>query len=174
MAKFFAGVIEWLENHGEFGLVWLHAGALRRVWDAPMELRESYTDEDDPPPAEIVIPPVGQLSGDTDPDEMLALRHAYAGQVTVLDHCLNWFLDAIAAMFPGDSLLLALLATRGYPLGEHTAVGLTDAHLFSELAHGACFLRAGQRRRRLGGLTFASIGPAARFACHASRMVQPC
>ncbi len=142
MAKFFAGAIDWLENNRQFGLLYLHAGAFRHVWDAPLDLHESYADEDDPPAAEIVVPPVCQVTGDSDPDEMLALRHAYAGQINVLDNCLNWFLDAIDATFPGDSLLLAVLATRGYPLGEHSEVGLTDAHLFGELTHGACFLRA--------------------------------
>ncbi len=153
MAKFFAGAIDWLENNRQFRLLYLHAGALRHVWDAPLDLRESYADEDDPPAAEIVVPPVRQVTDESDPDEMLALRHTYAGQISMLDNCLNWFLDAIDATFQEDSLLLAVLGPRGYPLGEHSDVGLMGAHLFGELTHGACFLRAPTAEARdLAGL----------------------
>jgi hypothetical protein len=143
LAQFFAASLAWLEDHSHCRLVWLHTGALGRVWDAPLDLRELYADEDDPRPAEIIEPPGGVIAADADPDELLSLRHAYAGQVTVLDHCLRSLFSALDKSTLGDSLLFALLGLRGYPLGEHGTIGLSDAPLFSELTHCPCFIRIG-------------------------------
>jgi arylsulfatase A-like enzyme len=143
LAQFFAASLAWLKDHAHCRLLWLHTGALRRVWDAPTELREAYTDEDDPRPAEIIDPPSGVTAADADPDELLSLRHAYAGQMTVLDHCLRLFLDAIGRSTSNDSLLFALLGLRGYPLGEHGMIGISDAPLLSELTHCPCFIHIG-------------------------------
>ena len=64
-------------------------------WDAPLALRQQFADEDDPEPPEFVEPPDRVLPDDFDPDELLGITHAYAGQVALVDLCLGMLLDAI-------------------------------------------------------------------------------
>ncbi len=114
-------------------LMWIHAGALNRVWDAPYELRDQFSDEEDPSPAPIVQPPELRLKPNYDPDELLTLSHAYAGQISLVDWALNSLLTAIDELPQRENLLLAVTAPRGYPLGEHGCVGRCDDALYSEL-----------------------------------------
>ena len=51
------------------------------------------------------------LDEDADPDELFALRRAYAGQITLLDTCLAGLLEALDE----------------HPAGQRTAVLLTGA-----------------------------------------------
>jgi hypothetical protein len=141
LARFFASAIEQLNDLQPPGLVWLHTSAPGRVWDSPQALRDQYSAEDDPPAAALVEPPSQSLAGNIDPDVLLGLRHAYAGEVTVLDHCLGAFVDAIHSSGWSSALLIAT-ACRGYPLGEHGIVGGDADELYAELLHVPWFVRA--------------------------------
>ena len=122
-------------------LLWIHARAMNGNWDAPLELRQQFADEDDPTPAEIVEPPQQMLAKNHDPDELLRIAHAYAGQVAVVDSGLQALLAAIDELPQRDSLLFAVTSPRGYPLGEHLRLGECDQALYGELLHVPCLVR---------------------------------
>lgn len=116
-------------------LTWLHSRGMSGAWDAPLELRNHFADEDDPDPPAFVTPPERLLDAGFDPDEVLGLVQAYAGQVGLVDLCLGMFLDALGSHPRADETLLIVTSPRGYPLGEHRRVGTCDQALFGELLH---------------------------------------
>jgi arylsulfatase A-like enzyme len=115
--------------------LWAHARAMCGDWDAPYALRRRFVDEDDPdPPSEVRFEP-RRLPADVDPDELLGLRAAYAGQILALDECLAALDDLLGETGLARRTVVALVGVRGYPLGEHGAFGLCDAPLHEELLH---------------------------------------
>jgi arylsulfatase A-like enzyme len=90
-------------------------------------------DAEDPAPPDFVVPPDRFLKQPVDPDEVLGLVQAYAGQVQLVDECLGMLLDAVDARSGAEETLFALTSPRGYPLGEHGRVGACDGALYSEL-----------------------------------------
>ena len=76
-----------------------------------------------------------------DPDELLGITHAYAGQVALLDACLGGLLDHLQVSGRAETTQLTLLAARGFPLGEHLRVGACDAALYNELVQIAWLMR---------------------------------
>lgn len=141
MAHLFASAVDWLAKAPEPFLLWVHSRGMAGSWDAPLDLRNQFADEDDPTPPDTVTPPVMRLEAEHDPDELLGLQHAYAGQVRLLDTCIGVLLDAIQTMPGRENSLLAVTSPRGYPLGEHGRVGQCDETLYGELLNVACFLR---------------------------------
>jgi hypothetical protein len=121
--------------------LWLHAGSIGRVWDAPLELRNRYAEQDDPAPFAGVDVPCRRLAKNFDPDELLAVAHAYAGQVTLLDECLAGLFDALVESPAGRSTLVVVLSARGFPLGEHGWLGPCDEAVYSEVAQIPWLLR---------------------------------
>ena len=99
---------------------------------APYELRSQYADEEDPAPPTFAVPPCRLLADDYDPDELLGISHAYAGQVSLWDACLGALVDELRASPLADNTLLVLLSPRGFPLGEHRRVGPLDHALYNE------------------------------------------
>ncbi|MFM7107571.1 MAG: hypothetical protein ACKOZU_03060 [Planctomycetaceae bacterium] len=91
------------------------------------------------------------VAAGTDPDLLVGIRHAFAGQLTLLDRCIGDVLDAAAAA--GWTVLMAGL--RGLALGLHGRVGPGGAAPLGEVVHVPAILAdaagrmAGQRH---GGL----------------------
>lgn len=141
MAELFATVLGWLERAPEPFLLWVHSQGMQGSWDAPLEFRNQFADEEDPLPPEVVTPPIRRLDADYDPDDLLGLQHAYAGQVCLLDICLGALLDAVEAFAGQDDTLLMMTSPRGYPLGEHGRIGACDDSLYGELLHVPCLTR---------------------------------
>ena len=149
-------------------VVWLHVGCLGIAWDAPLECREAYLDPDDPPPPPGCRVPNGPVEASTDPDVLVAVRHVFAAQVTLLDRCLGRLVAQFDAQFAatGGGLLL-VAGLRGLPLGLHSWMGGEEACLEERLPYGetihvpailvdSASLMAGQR---YGGLaTPADLG----------------
>jgi arylsulfatase A-like enzyme len=130
-------------------LLWIHARAMNGPWDAPQELREQFADEEDPTPSDTVTPPNEMLAEDYDPDQVLSLTHAYAGQVSMIDLGLQALLAAIDELPQRDSLLFAVTSPRGFPLGEHLRLGECDQALYGELLHVPCLIRFPQQEGAL-------------------------
>ena len=120
-------------------LLWIHARGYRGAWDAPLELRQSLLDEEDPAPAENVIPPARLKSSDH--DELLLHRAAYAAQTIVLDECVGMLLAALEAAGIADNTLVVLVGCSGFALGEHGVAGTDALDLYSEITHVPLLVR---------------------------------
>jgi hypothetical protein len=134
---------------GRHAVVWVHAASLGVVWDAPAELREAYADPDDPAPYGGAAVPQWAVHADTDPDLVVGVRQAFAGQLTHLDACLGPLVAAAA----GWHVLVA--GVRGIGLGIHGQVGGGPLPPFGELVHVPAILADATGRmaaQRYGGL----------------------
>jgi arylsulfatase A-like enzyme len=82
-------------------------------------------------------------------------RDRYADQVEALDCGIELLWESLAASGTLDRTLLIVTGCRGFPLGEHGNLGLSDPSLFEELVHVPLLIRrsdregAGQRPRQL-------------------------
>jgi hypothetical protein len=105
-------------------LIWLHLSGLTSAWDAPYEYRLALCDEDDPRPTFGIEPVAFQVTSKTDLDEVFQAMCAAAGQARLIDQVWSW-IDAFVEQFPErEKMAVVLCGLRGYPLGEHTSVGL--------------------------------------------------
>lgn len=141
MGRFFSATIEQLDQWREdvadaSSVTWLHCQGLAGAWDAPLELRYEYLDDEDPDAIDSVELPTA-LSNVDDPDLLLQYRVAYAAQVAVLDACVGAFVAAIEEIFPQEETLVMLAGSRGFALGEHGSVGVdgSSEQLYSERVH---------------------------------------
>jgi arylsulfatase A-like enzyme len=133
LARLFGAATEWLASAPQPFCLWLHARGMAAPWDAPLALRNQYAEEEDPQPPDFVEVPSRRLSEDYDPDELLGITHAYAGQMSVLDLCLGALADEVRQGPLAANTLLTWLSARGFPLGEHRRVGPCDHALYNEL-----------------------------------------
>jgi arylsulfatase A-like enzyme len=140
-AKFFAAAEKWLKSAQSPFLLWLHTGTLAHVWDAPLAFREQFADEHDPSPSNWANVPERILPEEFDPDELLAITHAYAGQVSLLDQLIDSLLETIDSTSDARNTLLILFSPRGFPLGEHRRVGPCGEALYAELTHVPWMIR---------------------------------
>lgn len=152
MATLFGSAIQWLAEAQEPFLLWLHARGLGAPWDAPLELRNQFVeDEDEPlPPADVAVPEL-ELAADFDPDQLLGIRRAYAGQVAALDACVDALREFLHEQQLDQETAVVLLSPRGFALGEHRVVGPGTSLLHEETVHVPLLIRlpdgegAGQR-----------------------------
>jgi hypothetical protein len=159
LAKCFAEMIDWLPSAREPFFLWSHLASLGTAWDAPLNFRESYRDEDDPEVPTTAEPPDRMLSENFDPDELLGVSQSYAGQISLLDGCLDALLQELDESEAGKDTLLIVTASRGFPLGEHRRVGPCDESLYGELLHVPLFVRF-PNRANAAARTQALVEPA--------------
>jgi arylsulfatase A-like enzyme len=165
LARLFAAAIDWLAEAPRPFLLWIHAEGMQRIWDAPLDLRRRYADEDEAVYEGAAAPHL-LLPDDFDPDERLAFRWAYAGQVSLLDQCLGTLVDLLASSGLDRATVLSVLSARGYPLGEHRLIGdgkaeeaAVTTRLHEELVHVPWLLRLPDGTGQ-GGRTQALVQPA--------------
>ncbi len=124
LAQALAVVAEQLQRlRGPF-LFWVHLGSLGQVWDAPLEFRNRYVEDEEelPPPPDARVP--GHVfTEEPDPDQLLGLRRAYAGQVTLWDQCLGGLLAALEAHPGWHDTMLVVASARGFSTGLHRLFG---------------------------------------------------
>jgi arylsulfatase A-like enzyme len=156
LARLFGSAISWLQ--AEFArpsssrhpfLLWIHSRGMQAPWDAPLEFRRSFADVEDPVPPDFVEPPIRWVLKDEDPDHVLGIQHAYAGQISLLDACLDVFLDARHAEGADREGLLLLTSSRGYALGEHGRIGPVDQTLYGEHLHVPCLAQYPEGREAM-------------------------
>lgn len=128
-------------------LLWIHSRGMKGPWDAPLAYREQFRDEEDPIAGDFTAPPDQHTETSIDPDELLKLMHAYAGQVALLDQQLGALLETLHSA--GDDQFLAVTSPRGFPLGEHGRIGPCDEALYGELLQVPLMVQFPQRQ---GGL----------------------
>lgn len=150
--RLFAAAGEWVASAREPFFLWLHGQAMFGAWDAPLDIRRRFMEEDDPEPPESAEVPNLFLPEDFDPDTRTGFRYAYGGQAMVLDLCLEALLNALDEAGVANRTLVSVCGGRGFPLGEHRRVGLCDGALYEELVHVPWLLRLpdgrGALRRR--------------------------
>jgi hypothetical protein len=139
--RFFDAARGLIEKQAGPSLLWLHSRGMNGAWDAPLEMRYQFADDDDPLPPDFIEPPDRVLPADFDPDELLGYGQAYAGQVALADMCLGMLLEAIDEHPAARDALLIVTSPRGYPLGEHRRVGASDEALYGELLHVPLLVR---------------------------------
>jgi hypothetical protein len=153
-SELLAAGLDLLPESGS-NLLWIHAGGLNQAWDAPLELRERFVDDDEPPPSEGTTPAQAILAAHHDPDEVLPFIHAYAAEVSAFDAALGGFLDRLDREHDPAETLLIVTGPRGYALGEHLGVGAPGDALRGEILQTPLIVRfPGSRHRltRLGGM----------------------
>jgi len=141
LAACFARLIDWLQSPREPFLAWCHLSGLGGPWDAPLEFRNRYAEEDDPDPPDSAEVPCEMLPSDYDPDRLLGISQAYAGQVSLLDVCVGALVESLADSPAGRDSLFVLASARGFPLGGHLRVGAYDESLYGELVHVPLWMR---------------------------------
>lgn len=144
-----AAAAEWVATAPRPFALWLHARAFHGPWDAPFELRNRFAEEDDPEPPTFVEVPELWLPADFDPDQLLGITHAYAGQMLALDESLGTFLEALDQSQLAGTTQLTLVAPRGFALGEHLRVGKGDEALFNEVSQLVWLMRFPDGRGKL-------------------------
>lgn len=133
IARLTQTAMEVVARQREPYLLWIHSRGISGAWDAPLEYRNAFRDEEDPQPGDFTAPPHIKTEGRFDPDELLRYVHAYAGQVTVMDLCLGALLDAVEEHRTAQGTLFACTSPRGYPLGEHGQIGPVEDALYGEV-----------------------------------------
>jgi arylsulfatase A-like enzyme len=141
LAKCFAELIDWLPSARTPFFLWCHLASLGTAWDAPLDYRRSYCDDDDPAVPTTAEVPDRLLSENFDPDEALGASQTYAGQISLLDGCLDALLQELDESEAGRDTLLVVTSARGFPLGEHRRIGPCDEALYGELVHVPLFVR---------------------------------
>jgi arylsulfatase A-like enzyme len=106
-----------------------------------LDYRRSYCDDDDPAVPTTAEVPDRLLSENFDPDEALGASQTYAGQISLLDGCLDALLQELDESEAGRDTLLVVTSARGFPLGEHRRIGPCDEALYGELVHVPLFVR---------------------------------
>lgn len=109
------------------GVVWVHSAGLNLPWDAPEELRASFTDPEDPDPPGEVGPPSFTIGPDTDPDEVVGWGQVAAAQSSVIDEGLATLMGAMHARLEQEDWMVVILGLGGTPLGEHGQIGSSRA-----------------------------------------------
>lgn len=141
LARLFAAVGEWLDEAREPFCLWLHCGSLGMSWDAPLAFRERYREVDESAPLAGATVPDRRLTENYDPDELLPVTQAYAGQISLLDICLGALLEDLEQLSLANRTIVSLTSARGFPLAEHQRLGPVDEALYAELVHVPWILR---------------------------------
>jgi hypothetical protein len=146
LGQIFEHVLKWFSAASDDvpQLLWLHSGGLTHRWDAPLELRESFCEEDDVAPPEEHEPPEIEVTADTDPDTITGWTQAAAAQVVLLDQCLAAVDVAIEERGWQESCMLVVMGLGGYSLGEHGYVGWTQRQLWGENIQVPLMVRPGR------------------------------
>ena len=113
---------------------WVHLSALRSPWDVPAEFRAKLADEEDLTIPTFVEVPDTPLAVD-DHDAIWAHQLAYAAQMTAVDASLALFVDWVDELRATTPVALIVTAPRGFALGAHGSVGISDGQLRTESLH---------------------------------------
>jgi hypothetical protein len=152
LGRLFAAAAD-LVAMGQHRLVWCHATSLGIAWDAPTNFRERYLDPDDPPPPSGTGVPGMTVGLDTDPDLIVAIRHVFAGHLSLLDACLGRLIEAITTRRGTWTILVA--GVRGIGLGLHGTIGCGVLPPYDEVIRLPAVLvdhRGRMAAQRYGGL----------------------
>jgi len=125
-----AGWLERNQNAEKFFLV-LDSFDPHEPWDPPIYYRKIYDPHDD------TIDFLSSLYGRADqlsPRVLKRLRANYAGEVTLVDRWLGYFLEEMRNLNLMDNTLIAVISDHGHCIGEHNLVGKQGHPMSREIA----------------------------------------
>lgn len=140
-------------------LLWVEIDALLPPWrpspEAVAEVFAVVEDEEEEAVEPWTDPLPERIAADDDVT-FDRLQRTYAAAVATFDTSLDKLLIDCAKRGWGDDAAWVLTAPRGFPLGEHGAVGFAECDLHEELVHLPLMVRrpqADQAGVRVGGFT---------------------
>jgi hypothetical protein len=138
-------------------LLWVDIDALLPPWQPSEEaLGEMFEVSEEDEATEPYTDPLPEHVAADDDDVFDRLQRTYGAAISTLDGTLDKLLVDCAKRGWGDDAVWMLTSYRGFPLGEHGAVGFADAGLHEELVHLPLMIRrpnADQAGMRVGTLT---------------------
>jgi arylsulfatase A-like enzyme len=140
-AQVFRQAAQWLYQNREAERFFLVVDSFdpHEPWDPPKYYRRLYDPRDDL--KEDIILSTYSSASLLDERQLRRIKANYAGEVTMVDRWLGFFLSTLDYMdLSGDTLLL-LLSDHGHHLGEKNLVGKFSYPLLPEVADLVCFLR---------------------------------
>jgi hypothetical protein len=114
----------WLEQSQVTPYLWIHSRGLNGPWDAPYEFRKLMCDADDPDPPTGNQQPDLILETDFDPDVLFGIACGAGAQSVCIDQGIGLILQSLKELGIDQHCWLSLAGLLGFPLGEHTRVGL--------------------------------------------------
>jgi arylsulfatase A-like enzyme len=81
---------------------------------------------------ELIHPKYGPVDWMTD-EELAYTKALYAGEVSFVDHCVGFLIEALKEAGVYDDTLIVLLSDHGHPHGDHADIMKHDRDLYSEL-----------------------------------------
>jgi arylsulfatase A-like enzyme len=108
-------------------------------WDPPQHYVDLYdaADYDGPEPMITSYGDTGYLTE----RQLERMRALYAGEVTMTDRWLGYFLDKIDSLGLRENTLLIVLSDHGHALGEHGVAGKLTTAIYPELTDVPFFIR---------------------------------
>jgi arylsulfatase A-like enzyme len=163
----------------ERALLWIEIDGLLPPWRLSKEViaenfgdaDRSTEDEEGPPPKPLApwTVPLPESIAPGDDHTFERIQTTYAAAVADLDASLGRLLADCSKRNWGKEALWILTSERGFPLGEHGAVGYVAADLFEELVHLPLMVRwphAAYAGLRVSALTQpADVAPTLRKLC---------
>ena len=142
LMQVFVAAVEELSEPESNRVVWIHSRGLRLAWDAPIELRERFTDPEDPdPPSSACVPKI-LVTDETDPDEVIGWGQVAAAQVAVVDQAIDILISTVEERADANEWSWMVVSPGGVPLGEHGRVGWGNPDLHGEEISCLAIIRA--------------------------------
>jgi len=132
-ARVFRAGAKWLERNQDAEKFFLLLDSFdpHEPWDPPISYRKLYDSEDD------TIDLLASLYGKADqltPRQLKRLRANYAGEVTLVDHWLGYFLEKMRNLKLMENTLIAVISDHGHCIGEHNLIGKQGHPMSREIA----------------------------------------
>jgi len=138
-ALIFREAVKWLErnhNNGKFFLV-IDSSTPHPVWHPPIFYRKIYDPEED-----VMDFWIDSIRADLlTPRQLKRLKANYAGEVTLVDCWLGYFLERMRNFGLMENTLIALISDHGHCIGEHNIVGKQGHPLSKEIADLVLMIR---------------------------------
>lgn len=139
-AQVFKEGAHWLEQNQDAGKFFLILDSFdpHEPWDPPASYGRMYDSDDD------TMDFLSSLYGRADqlsPRVLKRLRANYAGEVTLVDRWLGYFLEKLKYLNLMQDTLIALISDHGHCIGEHNIVGKQGHPMTREIADLVLMMR---------------------------------
>ncbi len=142
----FKKAAEWLYQNQDAEKFFLVVDSFdpHEPWDPPTYYRKMY-DSDDDLEKDIIFSTYSSSHFLTE-RQIKRLRANYAGEITMVDRWLGYFLDTMEYMGLDKNTLLILISDHGHHVGEKNLVGKFPYPILPEVAELVLFIRDPERK----------------------------